>query len=82
MGLDKQYAKQKQRRIPEKRLFTLSAVGGALGGWIGMKVWRHKTKHRSFVIGLPLLFVLNIACISFIFGFYGVNFDYVMNVVD
>jgi uncharacterized membrane protein YsdA (DUF1294 family) len=63
MGYDKQQAKKGLRRIPEKRLFTYAAVGGALGGWLGMRSWRHKTKHMSFVLGFPALFVVNVICI-------------------
>ncbi|MFX3634702.1 MAG: DUF1294 domain-containing protein [Candidatus Pristimantibacillus sp.] len=75
MGMDKQYARKHARRVPEKRIFILSAVGGAFGAYIGMRVWRHKTKHRSFVIGLPLLVLFNLVLIYFIAGFYGLNFD-------
>jgi uncharacterized membrane protein YsdA (DUF1294 family) len=63
MGYDKAQAKKGGRRTPEKRLMGLAAAGGALGGWIGMRVWRHKTKHASFVYGFPLLFLLNVACV-------------------
>ncbi|MFD1954431.1 DUF1294 domain-containing protein [Paenibacillus thailandensis] len=63
MGADKQYARSSRRRIPEKRLFALGWIGGALGVWIGMRVWRHKTKHRSFVVGIPLLLALNVAVV-------------------
>lgn len=60
MGLDKKRARKHRRRIPEKRLFTLSAIGGAGGTWMAMKVWRHKTMHRSFTVGIPFLFGLNL----------------------
>lgn len=59
MGYDKGRARRQERRVPEKRLFGSSALGGALGAWIGMWTWRHKTKHPSFVIGIPALLVLN-----------------------
>lgn len=70
MGHDKSQASNHGRRVPEKRLFTIAAVGGALGAWLGMKVYRHKTKHPSFVIGLPVLFVLNMICIYYFTDFY------------
>lgn len=77
MGMDKSYARQKKRRVPEKRLFGVSAIGGALGAWIGMRVWRHKTKHASFRIGIPLLFVLNVVVIYYLIGLAGVNFEFI-----
>jgi uncharacterized membrane protein YsdA (DUF1294 family) len=66
MGYDKKQAKKGSRRIPEKRFFTYAAFGGALGGWLGMLKWRHKTKHMSFVLGLPALLVVNIICMYFL----------------
>lgn len=60
MGYDKKRAQRNKRRVPEKRLFLLSALGGASGTGLGMKVWRHKTKHRSFTVGIPFLLALNI----------------------
>ena len=55
MGIDKLKARAKKWRIPERTLFLLAAMGGALGGIFGMLAFRHKTKHKSFVIGMPLL---------------------------
>ncbi|WP_028552422.1 DUF1294 domain-containing protein [Paenibacillus sp. UNC451MF] len=69
MGYDKSQAKRRGQRIPEKRLFTFAAVGGALGTWAAMRVHRHKTKHMKFVIGIPLLFVLNVFCSYYLFKF-------------
>ncbi|WP_282937338.1 DUF1294 domain-containing protein [Paenibacillus sp. RC67] len=69
MGHDKSQAKRRGRRVPEKRLFTLAAIGGALGSWIAMRVYRHKTKHMSFVIGIPLLIVLNAFCSYYLYEF-------------
>jgi uncharacterized membrane protein YsdA (DUF1294 family) len=67
MGYDKQQARKGRRRIPERRLFTYAAIGGALGGWLGMLNWRHKTKHMSFVWGFPALFVINLMGIYLVF---------------
>ena len=47
-GCDKFRAVRHGRRVPELALQSLSVLGGALGGWAGMLVWRHKTKHTSF----------------------------------
>ena len=58
MGLDKLYAGRGERRIPEKRLFLFAALGGAVGGLLGMYLFRHKTKHWYFVVGFWALFAL------------------------
>ena len=55
MGADKSRAKSHGRRIPEARLFLLALLGGAVGGTLGMWVFRHKTRHWYFAFGFPLL---------------------------
>ena len=57
---DKKRAQKGKWRIPEAWLFGLSLIGGSLGGLLSMKVMRHKTKKMSFVIGMPILFIINI----------------------
>lgn len=59
MADDKTRARQRRERIPERTLFLLAAIGGAAGTLIAMKRKRHKTKHTSFRIGIPLLLLLN-----------------------
>ncbi|RRJ67558.1 DUF1294 domain-containing protein [Paenibacillus oralis] len=59
MSDDKKRAKQRRERVPEKTLFLLAAIGGALGVLLAMNTKRHKTKHLSFRIGVPLLLLLN-----------------------
>ncbi|MDN4066749.1 DUF1294 domain-containing protein [Paenibacillus vini] len=59
MSDDKRRARQRKERIPEKTLFLLAAIGGALGILLAMNMKRHKTKHASFRIGVPLLLLLN-----------------------
>ena len=61
MGVDKRLAKERKRRIPENTLFLSAACMGALGGILGMYCFRHKTKHMAFVIGFPILLVIEIA---------------------
>nr|WP_269438035.1 DUF1294 domain-containing protein [Phosphitispora fastidiosa] len=60
MAYDKFRAKSGGRRIPEINFFITSVLGGAAGVFLGMRIFRHKTKHYSFVIGIPILFGLNI----------------------
>ena len=60
MGMDKQRARKKLWRIPEKHLFLCSLLGGSIGTWAGMYVFRHKTKHWYFVIGMPLILAVQV----------------------
>ena len=55
MGHDKRLSKTRKRRVPEATLFLLALLGGAMGGVIGMQTFRHKTQHLRFVIGFPLI---------------------------
>lgn len=58
MGVDKRKARKHRWRIPERTLFLFALLGGSLGGLAGMAFFRHKTKHRKFSIGFPILFLL------------------------
>lgn len=55
MGIDKKKAQIGAWRIPEKTLFLSAILGGGVGAIAGMQLFRHKTRHRSFVIGMPLI---------------------------
>ncbi len=57
-GLDKYYAIKGRFRISETTLFCLCIIGGSFLGYIGMKVFRHKTKKTYFRIGVPLIMIL------------------------
>ena len=64
-GRDKWKAKDKEahektRRVPEKTLFLLSALGGSVGALLGMRVWHHKTLHKSFRFGIPAILILQV----------------------
>ena len=60
-GTDKRKARNGQWRVPESTLFILAIIGGSIGALLGMLVFRHKTKHRKFTIGIPLILALQIA---------------------
>lgn len=60
MGIDKHKARKHAFRIPESSLFFLAIIGGAAGSSVGMYVFHHKTRHLSFVIGMPLILILHI----------------------
>lgn len=69
MGMDKSRAKKKQWRIPERVLFTIAFLGGSIGSFVGMQVFRHKTKHKSFVIGIPLILLLQVCGVALLFHY-------------
>lgn len=64
-GSDKKRARWDRRRIPEKVLLGLAAVGGSVGAWMGMKVYRHKIRKWKFIIGVPLILILQILAVSY-----------------
>ncbi len=66
MAADKHKAKKGKRRIPEARLFLLAVLGGSIGGIAGIYVFRHKTKHKSFTIGFPLILLFQLAAAALI----------------
>ncbi|MBU5245824.1 MULTISPECIES: DUF1294 domain-containing protein [Bacillus] len=71
MGADKRRAQRHKWRISENRLWLIAIVFGALGVWLGMQTFRHKTKHASFQYGVPFLLVIEAVLI----GIYYSPFD-------
>lgn len=71
---DKHFAKTHHWRIPERVLFGTALAGGALGGFLGMKLFRHKTKHMLFAVGLPLAVALHIL-IAYLLIRFGVIYN-------
>ncbi len=65
-GIDKLKAKQGSWRISEATLLILAVIGGSIGAMLGMKVWHHKTMHKKFKYGLPLILLVQIALIYLI----------------
>lgn len=63
---DKRAAKKHRWRIKESSLFFLSAAGGSIGMYAAMKAIRHKTKHKRFMIGIPLIILLQVLIILFV----------------
>lgn len=63
---DKEKAKSGQYRIKESTLWKVTLFGGAVGSTIGMKLFRHKTKHASFKFGYPILAVIQVSIILYL----------------
>ena len=68
-GVDKQKAVDNEWRIPENTLLFTGFIGGAIGSFIGMKFFRHKTQKPKFRILVPLFIVLNLATFVFVLWF-------------
>ncbi len=60
MAIDKGRAITRRWRIKEKNLFLIAIIGGSLGCMIGMQLFRHKTKHIKFTIGMPSIFIIQV----------------------
>lgn len=63
MLVDKRSAQKKLWRIPESTLLLSAAIGGSIGGLIGMYTFRHKTRHPKFTLGIPAILILQIAAL-------------------
>ena len=69
-GVDKAKSKRKgSRRIPERTLLWVARLGGGLGCWLGMMLFRHKTKHTRFMILVPLWTVLWAAAVALLWRY-------------
>ncbi len=66
MGYDKSQAKKHGQRISERTLWTLAIFGGAIGSYLGMIMFRHKTKHTNFRLGFLMLMILYVFFIFYI----------------
>lgn len=60
MGIDKLKAKRRGFRVPEAILFLLAIAGGSIGAILAMWIFRHKTRHHTFTIGMPVILVLQL----------------------
>lgn len=66
-GIDKLKAKRNRWRIPESTLLLLAVIGGSVGALLGMKVWHHKTMHKKFTYGIPLIISVQILFLNYLF---------------
>lgn len=63
-GFDKHRAQSRRRRISERTLLTLAAMGGSIGAWMAMRSFRHKTQHAKFKYGVPAILIAQIALLA------------------
>ena len=65
-GIDKWKAQKGKWRIPEETLIWLAIVGGSIGALLGMYLFRHKTKHRKFTLGIPVIILAQAVIVYFL----------------
>lgn len=68
-GLDKRKAQKDRWRIPERTLLGVAALGGALGAFAGMRIFRHKTRKPAFRFGVPLLLIAWIVLLAVVYPY-------------
>lgn len=72
MHADKRKAQKRQWRIPERVLFSLAFLGGSLGIFWGMRLFRHKTKHPTFSFGVPILLCVHVIMLILLLILFGI----------
>lgn len=65
-GWDKYCAIHHRWRISEVSLLCIAVLGGSMGAFLGMKIFRHKTLHWKFRLGIPLIFLIHMICLIYI----------------
>ena len=60
-GIDKYKAKKGRWRISEATLLVMAVIGGSIGAWAGMRLWHHKTMHKKFKYGIPIIIIIQVA---------------------
>ena len=69
-GFDKYQARKAGRRIPEATLLIWAGIGGSIGAWMGMKLWHHKTLHKKFKYGIPIILTMQVAFVVYMYTNY------------
>ena len=70
MGFDKFKAKHEMWRTKEQTLFVIAMIGGSIGSLLGMYIFRHKTKHTNFTVGMPVILITQIVLIIYFVWIY------------
>ena len=60
-GIDKYKARKGRWRISEATLLMMAVIGGSIGAWVGMRIWHHKTMHKKFKYGIPIIIIMQVA---------------------
>ena len=65
-GIDKYKAKKGKWRISEATLLMIAVIGGSIGAWAGMRLWHHKTMHKKFKYGIPIIIILQVCLVVYL----------------
>ena len=65
-GVDKYKAKKGRWRISEATLLMMAVIGGSIGAWAGMRLWHHKTMHKKFKYGIPIIIILQVCLVVYL----------------
>ena len=65
-GIDKYKAKKNKWRISEATLLMIAIIGGSIGDWVGMRLWHHKTMHKKFKYGIPVIMIMQVCLVVYL----------------
>ena len=65
-GIDKYKAKKNKWRISEATLLMIAVIGGSIGAWVGMRLWHHKTMHKKFKYGIPVIMNMQVCLVVYL----------------
>ena len=65
-GIDKYKAKKGRWRISEATLLMMAVIGGSIGAWAGMRLWHHKTMHKKFKYGIPIIIIMQVSLVVYL----------------
>ena len=65
-GIDKYKAKKNKWRISEATLLMIAVIGGSIGAWAGMRLWHHKTMHKKFKYGIPIIIIMQVSLVVYL----------------
>ena len=65
-GIDKYKAKKNKWRISEATLLMIAVIGGSIGAWAGMRLWHHKTMHKKFKYGIPVIIIMQVCLVVYL----------------
>ena len=65
-SIDKYKAKKNKWRISEATLLMMAVIGGSIGAWVGMRLWHHKTMHKKFKYGIPIIIIMQVSLVVYL----------------